>query len=283
MKPLILAFVSDLFFSTRVESVVQQLGYDLALIEREDEIEVLGEQPASDNPAEALQGRQGALIRMIIQRRPGLVIFDLNSDAIPWESWIARLKSAPATRRIPILAFGSHMDVATMTRAKECGADQVLARSRFTSEMPALIRKLIQIPDLAAIRQACQHPLSTLALEGIRLFNQGEYFEAHELLEDAWNEDSSLAKELYRAVLQVAVAYLQIERGNYRGALKMFLRVRQWLDPLPEVCRGVDVAQLRLDAAQVEKSLKAAGPEGIAHFDRSLFRPLVITPPSESA
>ncbi len=277
MKPLVLVFVSDLFFSTRIESVVQGLGFDMALVERAEDIAALGDQPASDNPAEALQGRQGALIEKIIRHRPGLIVFDLNSQAIPWETWIARLKSAPATRRIPILTFGSHMDVATMDRAKECGADQVLARSRFTREMPSLIRKLIQIPDLPAIRQACDEPLSELALEGIRLFNEGEYFEAHERLEDAWNEDRSAAKELYRAILQVAVAYLQIERGNYRGSMKMFLRMRQWLDPLPDECRGVDVARLRHDAAQVEKYLKAAGPENISGFDRNLFKPLGFT------
>jgi hypothetical protein len=53
--------------------------------------------------------------------------------------------------------------------------------------------------------------------------------------------------EVYRAVLQVAVAYFQIERGNYNGAAKMFLRLRQWIDPLPDYCRGIDIAGCALE------------------------------------
>jgi predicted metal-dependent hydrolase len=62
-------------------------------------------------------------------------------------------------------------------------------------------------------------------------------------------------------VLQVAVAYLQIERGNPNGAKKIFLRSRQWLSPLPDTCRGVDVKQLKKDAAAVEQALKEEGVE----------------------
>jgi len=105
-------------------------------------------------------------------------------------------------------------------------------------------------------------------------FNHGKYFEAHEFLEDAWNEDSSPGRELYRAILQVAVAYLQIERRNYNGAIKMFLRVRQWIDPLPGQCRGVDIDQLRSDAERVRQALLALGPERIGEFNHNLFHPV---------
>jgi hypothetical protein len=70
------------------------------------------------------------------------------------------------------------------------------------------------------------------------------------------------------------VAYLQIERGNYNGAVKMFLRMRQWIDPLPDQCRGVDVASLRADAYAVQSLLLSQGRERIAGFDRGLFKPV---------
>jgi predicted metal-dependent hydrolase len=144
-------------------------------------------------------------------------------------------------------------------------------------DLPNLIRKYARIPDREAIAIACQGELSELASEGLRLFNEGEYFEAHEVLEHAWNEDTSAAKELYRAILQVAVAYLQIERGNYRGAVKMFLRMRQWLEPLPDVCRGVKVEQLRVDARRVEESLIELGEERVGELNRELFKPVHFT------
>jgi predicted metal-dependent hydrolase len=113
----------------------------------------------------------------------------------------------------------------------------------------------------------------------LQQFNRGEYFAAHETLEEAWNDDDTPGRELYRAVLQVAVAYLQIERKNYRGAIKMFLRLRQWIDPLPDICRGVDVAQLRRDAEEIYAELIQLGPERIDEFDTQLIHQVIYTQP----
>jgi CheY-like chemotaxis protein len=272
----IVSFIGDLFFLSRIDRAAEDLDLELISIESAASIspEFGGEDP--NRPGEALTGVDGALIRRLTSHRPGLLVFDLNNAAVPWRRWIALLKSSPATRRIPLLAFGSHMDVETMTAAREAGADEVVARSRFTSELPKLIHKHFRWPDAGAIEGACREPLSELAREGIALFNRGEYFEAHEVLEDAWNADESAAKELYRAILQVAVAYLQIERRNFRGAAKMFLRVRQWIDPLPETCRGVDVSDLRANAFQVEELLLRLGESGIGEIDSASFRPVRI-------
>lgn len=128
--------------------------------------------------------------------------------------------------------------------------------------------------QLPALEETCQAPLSDLAYHGLELFNRGEYFEAHEALEMAWKADSTPGRELYRAILQVAVAYLQIERGNYNGAVKMFLRLRKWIEPFPDECRGIDLASLRADVRQAHTHLRQLGRERIADFDRSLFRPV---------
>lgn len=135
-------------------------------------------------------------------------------------------------------------------------------------------------PERPILERTCQAPLSEKALEGLRLYNQGEYFEAHEALEAAWRQDHTPGRELYQGILQVGIAYLQIQHGNYNGALKMFLRAPQWLDPLPDCCRGVQVAQLRRDAERAQAALRALGREHIAEFDRTLFRPVIFQNPS---
>jgi predicted metal-dependent hydrolase len=133
--------------------------------------------------------------------------------------------------------------------------------------------------DLPMLEQTCQAPLSELALRGLQLYNQGEYFEAHEVLEAAWRQDQTPGRQLYQGILQVGIAYLQIQRGNYVGALKMFLRARRWLDPLPYQCRGVQVAQLRQDARSAQAALKALGREHMAEFDHKLFKPVIFCNP----
>jgi predicted metal-dependent hydrolase len=163
-----------------------------------------------------------------------------------------------------------------MEEASEAGADAVLARSRFTADMPALLERYARIPDRDAIVAACSEPLVPLAVTGIEKFNEGQFYACHDDLEEAWRQDSGAARDLYRGILQVAIAYYQIERGNYRGAAKMLLRVRQWLDPLPDICRGVDVAQLRQDATAVHDALVQLGPERITEFDQGLFGQIVL-------
>ena len=269
--PLIVAFVADLMFTMRIAKVVEHIGYRIVWIESADQLGSLAPQNEPETPGELLRGREGRLFEQVTQWQPALLLFDLNNAAIPWREWIAALKSAAATRRIPVMCFGSHQDVTTMSTAKSVGADVVLARSRFTSDMPALFQRYARIPDHTALGAACAEPLAALARQGIERFNQGEYYPAHDLLEEAWVVDESPGRDLYRGILQVGIAYYQIEQGNYRGAVKMLLRVRQWLDPLPDVCRGVDVAGLRADVDRVYAALAALGTERVQEFDRSLF------------
>jgi predicted metal-dependent hydrolase len=117
----------------------------------------------------------------------------------------------------------------------------------------------------------CQRALPPHAITGLEYFNAGRYFEAHEELETAWRAEKGPIRELYRGILQVGVAYYHVQRGNYRGALKMLQRCRQWLDPLPDECCGVDLARLRLDFAQVEVELKREHPIQPAAFE---FQPV---------
>lgn len=120
----------------------------------------------------------------------------------------------------------------------------------------------------------CSAVLHPQAAEGLRLFNAGEYFEAHEALEIAWNEERGPVRDLYRGILQVAVTYLHITRGNYNGAVKVYGRSQKWLKEWPEVCRGIEVETLRRDAESVMQAVMQLGAERIEEFDRRLLRPV---------
>lgn len=273
--PLLIAFVSNLMFTTRIARVAEHLGYRVEWIETAAELGSDAD-AREETPGELLHGRQGRLFERVTRAQPALLLFDLTNAAIPWREWIAALKSSAATRRIPILCFGPHEDVATMTAARAAGADAVLARSRFTADMPGLFAQYARVPDTAALGDACAEPLSDLARTGIERFNAGDYYHAHDALEEAWMQDRGAGRELYRGLLQVGIAYYQIGRGNYRGAVKMLLRARQWLEPLPAVCRGVDVATLRADAERVHAALIAGGPQEVGQVDQTLLRPILL-------
>jgi hypothetical protein len=273
---LIIGFISNLMFSSRIEPAAHALGFRLQLIEQAD---LLGpEMEEGDGRArrlgEPVRGRGAVLIDRISNEHPALILFDLDNAAIPWQEWLPMLKTSPATRRIPVICFGSHVEAQTLAEARQRGADLATTRSAFFGDLAGHIRRYARTADPQGLEQACREPLSEIGLKGLELFNRGEYFEAHEELEIAWNEDATPGRELYRAVLQVAVAYLQIERGNYNGAHKMFLRVRQWIDPLPDTCRGVDVARLREEARAAHAHLQALGAARVGEFDRRMLRPV---------
>lgn len=122
--------------------------------------------------------------------------------------------------------------------------------------------------------QDCLGALHPQALRGFRLFNERKYWEAHEALEHAWLEEMGEVRHLYRGILQIGVAYLHILRGNYPGTVKVYQRSKRWLEPFPNLCRGVNVGQLRQDADNVMVEVFKLGPEGIAAIDLQLLKPL---------
>jgi uncharacterized protein len=120
----------------------------------------------------------------------------------------------------------------------------------------------------------CVGQVHPAAVKGMQLFNAGEYWLAHEELEEAWKGENGPVGELYRAILQTAVVYLHVTRANYNGAIKVYGRVQKWIRPWPDVCRGIEVGQLRRDLEAVITEVKRLGPDGLADFDRSLLKPV---------
>jgi predicted metal-dependent hydrolase len=117
-------------------------------------------------------------------------------------------------------------------------------------------------------------PLHPKAKEGIALYNQGEFYEAHEPLEEAWMETDSPERDLYQGILQIGLAYYQISRGNYRGALKMFRRGFRNLSPLDDSLLGIDLVRLQLDARSVESTLRQLGSDKINQLDLQMIQPI---------
>jgi len=60
--------------------------------------------------------------------------------------------------------------------------------------------------------------------------------------------------------LQVGVAFLQMERGNRRGALKMFRRGLPKLRGVADVCQGIKVGAFRSASEQIHRELSEQGP-----------------------
>ena len=58
---------------------------------------------------------------------------------------------------------------------------------------------------------------------GIKLFNSGQYFEAHERWEELWRETQAPSRRLfYQSLIHAAVGFHHLENANISGGLSQF-------------------------------------------------------------
>jgi len=245
--PPILALVTDLIFATRIADVIRGQGGEPLLAGTANEF------------------RQG------LERWPVLILLDLH--ALPraaWELEVRRAKALPQSKLIPIYAFGSHVDTDTLKAARQAGCDHVWARSRFVQELLQVVAAAIDPP--ITYPEGWDDQPSAAFLQGVTLFNAGEFYKQHDVFEKHWMEDPRPIRSLYQGVLQIGVALHHVETGNYRGAIKMLRRGLPRLRSLPPVCQTLDVATLRREARAIHDELLALGPERLGEFDLARLR-----------
>ena len=96
--------------------------------------------------------------------------------------------------------------------------------------------------------------------EGIRLFNDRFFFEAHEVLEGVWREDHGESKLFLQGLIQISAAYHHAQNGNIIGATTLLQRGAEKVRRYPAGYLGIDTKDLlsRVDADRVR--LETSGP-----------------------
>ena len=113
----ILALEKDLFFSVKIRDTLRHHDMDATIVRTLPTFE------------QHLTGEQA----------PALVIVNTASRGIDWEAAIR----AAHEKSIPVLAFGSHMDLEARTKALQAGARKVVANSKFASDMAGLVKRTL--------------------------------------------------------------------------------------------------------------------------------------------
>jgi PleD family two-component response regulator len=113
---MIVAVLDDLLFSIKIRSAAKALGADVYF-----------------------ERTPGMAAERVREKRPTLVIFDLNSTKLRPLEAIVELKSDPQTRGIRTLGFVSHVHADLIAAARQAGIDEVLARSAFVDTLPQLL------------------------------------------------------------------------------------------------------------------------------------------------
>ena len=121
-EPAGLLLSRDLIFTAKITGTARELGHRVLV---------------AGNPALAAA--------MIDQWRPRVVLVDLTSGEL------ASLPALTAYRKatgpgVPFVAFGPHVDATALEAARAAGCDEVLTRSKFSAELPGLLRRYFQEP-----------------------------------------------------------------------------------------------------------------------------------------
>ena len=240
----VVLIVDDLMFLPRLEDGLRKLGY---------------------RPIVALNG---ADLSRALFTAPVLCIVDLFSRGFDWERLVRMIKGpGKKAAHVPVLGFGPHVDLQLRERALAAGCNAVIARSVIASQLPQLVKKhkwTVRADD-------CDRAPPPLVLEGLRLFNQGKYFECHEALEDAWVAEPSSIRLMYQGILQIGVACHHIKNKNWRGAMKVLERGVPKAGRFAPACMGINIARLLDDARAIRQELLRLGPDWNGEFNSRLF------------
>lgn len=90
--------------------------------------------------------------------------------------------------------------------------------------------------------------------KAISLFNTGDYFESHDVLEELWLETDSEYKDLYQGIIQSAVAFYLVCEHRYKGAYKMFERSKKNLSKYNQTSQGININKLISDSTEFFES-----------------------------
>lgn len=93
------------------------------------------------------------------------------------------------------------------------------------------------------------------------MIRAGEFFAAHEELEDAWRAAEPAERDFLQGLVHVAVAWYQAGRGRRIGCERQLEKARRRLAPYDPTHRGVDIASLLVQLEAAAKTVEAGSLE----------------------
>ena len=96
----------------------------------------------------------------------------------------------------------------------------------------------------------------TLLQSGIELFNDGEFFRCHEVLEEAWTPERGPLRLFLQSLIHIAAAFHHHQRGNYAGAVAQLRKGLRKLEAYLPSCEGIDTGRLFRESRAALESIE---------------------------
>lgn len=122
MTTTIIALEKDLFFAVKIRDTLRHYDMNTTIVRTLTAFE------------QEISARDSSI--------PSLAIINIATKGVDWEAAI----QAARTQHLPVLAFGSHMDLDARAKALQAGAQKVVANSKFARDMPGLVQRTLDAP-----------------------------------------------------------------------------------------------------------------------------------------
>lgn len=113
--------------------------------------------------------------------------------------------------------------------------------------------------------------------DGLRLFNERYFFEAHEALEEVWHRDHGDSRLFLQGLIQICAGFHHFQNGNFRGAAELLQRGADKMRPYPPTYLGLDSSRILADVdacrTRIERMRDGREPEGALEFPRITLPP----------
>lgn len=168
----------------------------------------------------------------------------------------------------PLYLLRSFEDMVSGQRQSAFGEELQAELSAATDRVDAYCRALEKL-SRRSFRPA--GPVERALEEAACLFNEGLFFEVHEVLEAVWLTEAEGVRLLLQGLIQISVGFHHLENRNIRGTLSLLKegveKVKAY-DP--------DRSRLKLNQflAKVEcarRSIESLGEEAFNQFDRRMI------------
>ncbi|HEV8191635.1 MAG TPA: response regulator [Ktedonobacterales bacterium] len=110
---------NDIFFVTKISDTLKHAGWATTTARRLEDF-----------------------VRRLAEDRPELVLVNTAARGVDWQTAIRAAREAG----VPVIAFGSHVDLETHAAARQAGASRVISNSKLAADLPGIVARTVRRP-----------------------------------------------------------------------------------------------------------------------------------------
>jgi predicted metal-dependent hydrolase len=103
--------------------------------------------------------------------------------------------------------------------------------------------------------------------KAVKEFNNGAYYACHETLEKLWLKEKSFQRDIYKGILQIAVALFHMKQGNISGTKRLLRSGVSLIKPFGPQWSGLDLDQLGNDSLKLLQALEGLTDDNIYNLE----------------